>query len=208
MIQPSPTALLGSVTTLESYSPSDFPPSAVVLCRNTAPLIAFAFQLIRKNVGVRVAGRDFGTGLITLVERTNSSNIPELSQKLEVLRDKEIKSAIRRNNSSALAAIEDKYECLNLFVVDATSIANLTSKIAALFDDKTKGLLTLSTIHRAKGLEWPTVFILDRKLMPSKYAKADWELRQESNLMYVAITRAKLDLKYISSGCWATNQQH
>lgn len=202
MIQPSPTAPLGSVTTLESYSPSDFPPSAVVLCRNTAPLIAFAFQLIRKNVGVRVAGRDFGTGLITLVERTKATSIDELQAKLESLREKEIKTATRRNNTSALAAIEDKYECLNLFVADATSVPSLVAKIAALFDDKTTGLLTLSTIHRAKGLEWPTVFILDRGLMPSKYAKADWELRQESNLMYVAITRAKLDLKYISSGCW------
>lgn len=38
--------------------------------------------------------------------------------------------------------------------------------------------------------------------MPSKWAQKSWELKQENNLLYVAVTRAKLNLRYISSGRW------
>ena len=75
--------------------------------------------------------------------------------------------------------------------------------IEQLFDEKRRGLLTLSTIHKAKGLEWPTVFILDaRTLMPSKWAQLPWQKVQERNLQYVAVTRAKLNCFYITSNCW------
>lgn len=46
-----------------------------------------------RQLAVYLAGRDFGTGLITLVERTKATSIYELQAKLEPLRDKEIKSA-------------------------------------------------------------------------------------------------------------------
>lgn len=202
MIQPSPTAPAGAVRTLHEYTPQDFQSSSAILCRNTAPLISFAFALIRKGVGCRVLGRDFGANLIDLIERTKASSVSELLTSLERMRERELGQAMRRGNLSAAGAIEDKYECLQLFTANATSVGDITSKIASIFDDKTSGLLTLSTIHKSKGLEWPEVFILDRQLCPSRYAKADWELQQERNLMYVAITRAKHTLTYIQSGNW------
>jgi ATP-dependent exoDNAse (exonuclease V) beta subunit len=33
--------------------------------------------------------------------------------------------------------------------------------------------------------------------MPSKYARQAWQLEQETNLQYVAVTRAKSELHYI-----------
>jgi hypothetical protein len=47
-------------------------------------------------------------------------------------------------------------------------------------------------------LEADRVFIIHSELMPSKYAKQDWEKEQEKNLEYVAITRAKSLLGYIT----------
>jgi superfamily I DNA/RNA helicase len=56
----------------------------------------------------------------------------------------------------------------------------------------TSHLVILSSIHKAKGLEWPRVYILGRKqLMPSPYARQAWAQEQEKNLAYVAITRAQ-----------------
>jgi superfamily I DNA/RNA helicase len=74
----------------------------------------------------------------------------------------------------------------------------IIDKIDEIFPkrDKKNGI-SLSTIHKAKGLEAENVFIACRSLMPSKSAKKDWEIRQEYNLMYVAYTRAKNILGFI-----------
>lgn len=54
--------------------------------------------------------------------------------------------------------------------------------------------VTLATIHSAKGLEFPVVFIagLEDGIMPSSRAENDCgDIEEERRLMYVAITRAK-----------------
>src|SRR5438876_5470672 len=66
--------------------------------------------------------------------------------------------------------------------------------------DVEEGLLTLSTIHSAKGLEWHTVFVLwlvDGRF-PSYLNLHDGdEVEEERRLLYVAVTRAKDNL-YLS----------
>jgi DNA helicase-2/ATP-dependent DNA helicase PcrA len=67
-------------------------------------------------------------------------------------------------------------------------------------DGEDEGMVTLSTVHSAKGLEWHTVFVLwaaDGRF-PSLYTVGDEaDLEEERRLMYVAITRAK-DLLYLT----------
>ena len=63
--------------------------------------------------------------------------------------------------------------------------------------DKNEGI-SLSTVHKAKGLEANNVYIVCKSLMPSKSAKKDWELQQEHNLEYVAYTRAKKTLSFVN----------
>jgi superfamily I DNA/RNA helicase len=55
-------------------------------------------------------------------------------------------------------------------------------------------------------MEWHRVFILDAHLMPSKWATRAWMREQEDNLAYVAITRAKSRLSYITSGGWGKDE--
>jgi hypothetical protein len=54
--------------------------------------------------------------------------------------------------------------------------------------------VTLSTVHRAKGQEWPRVFILEWDKMPHPKAVRAEEKEQEEHLRYVAVTRAKREL--------------
>jgi len=67
-------------------------------------------------------------------------------------------------------------------------------------EDAEDEVLTLSTIHSAKGLEWHTVFIIHavEGFFPSSMSYSKIEtLEEERRLMYVAATRAKQNL-YIS----------
>jgi DNA helicase-2/ATP-dependent DNA helicase PcrA len=60
--------------------------------------------------------------------------------------------------------------------------------------------LVLSTIHSAKGLEWPHVFLIQclDGVLPSGFALGDEEeTDEEIRLMYVAVTRAA-EMLYLS----------
>ena len=56
---------------------------------------------------------------------------------------------------------------------------------------KSKDLLTLSTIHTAKGCEWDTVFLIgiSEGVLPS--SRNDADIEEEKRILYVGITRAK-----------------
>jgi DNA helicase-2/ATP-dependent DNA helicase PcrA len=59
-----------------------------------------------------------------------------------------------------------------------------------------KAAVTLSTIHAAKGLEWPYVFVvgLTEGYLLISYAVTPAEIREEQRLLYVGLTRAKKEL--------------
>lgn len=60
--------------------------------------------------------------------------------------------------------------------------------------------ISLATLHSAKGLEIPVVYLIDvnEELMPYKKAVLDADLQEERRMFYVGVTRAKEKL-YISS---------
>jgi DNA helicase II / ATP-dependent DNA helicase PcrA len=77
--------------------------------------------------------------------------------------------------------------------------ADLCRKIDALFNSEQPDM-TLSTVHKAKGLEADRIFLLNPDEMPLKWPNQQaWELQQEHNLKYVALTRAKGELYLVRS---------
>lgn len=201
-IDPAPNAPDGSVQTLGSYAPSLFTPDVAILCRNTAPLIEFAFGLISRNVPCNVLGRDIGQGLRTLVEKFGKGSVAELRSALDTYLEEETTRLLRKGKKDLIPPLEDKVRCINLFAAREASVSGILTRIDSLFVQAPSDRVTLATIHKSKGLEWTTVFILDWNLLPSPYAERDWEKVQERNLQYVAVTRAKLNLNFIRSGGW------
>jgi DNA helicase II / ATP-dependent DNA helicase PcrA len=63
-------------------------------------------------------------------------------------------------------------------------------------DDGPADAVVLSTFHRAKGLQWPTVFVtgLSAGLVPIASARTPEALDEERRLLYVALTRAEEEL--------------
>jgi superfamily I DNA/RNA helicase len=99
-------------------------------------------------------------------------------------------------DEAKIAAIQDKVDCINILAAGLTTIKELTDAIEAIFSDSVQGT-TLATVHKAKGLEAPRVFILNPDSMPSRWARQEWQLEQERNLQYVAVTRALETLVYL-----------
>ena len=201
MIFPAPDAPVGSVIRLSSYDATSFSPGSAILCRNNAPLVAFAFAMIRRDVPVRILGRELGQGLAKIIKgfrlEVNYSSWPESLDNWFQRESKKLKTAPQRD------ALEDKRSCLLALLKSSTNEKDLLSRIDRLFVTSTdSSCVALSTGHKAKGREWDSVFILDPALIPSRWSKTQWELTQERNLLYVMVTRAKTSVTYINSDCW------
>lgn len=103
----------------------------------------------------------------------------------------------RRKDLEHFASIAARYRNLSALLTDMALEPPSDSVGAVLAVDPDEGLLTLSTIHSAKGLEWEAVFVIwaVEGKFPSDYNVHDQdELEEERRLMYVAATRAKQQL--------------
>jgi DNA helicase-2/ATP-dependent DNA helicase PcrA len=103
----------------------------------------------------------------------------------------------RRKDLDHFATIAARYRSLENLLVDMALEPPTDSVGDVLAVDPEEGLLTLSTVHSAKGLEWHCVFVIwaAEGKFPSMYnLHDDDELEEERRLMYVATTRAKEQL--------------
>ena len=103
----------------------------------------------------------------------------------------------RMRNLEVLAANALSFDSVEDFLAEASLMSSADEASA-------KNAVTLMTLHAAKGLEFPVVFIvgLEEGLFPgSRAAEDEAELEEERRLMYVGMTRAmrKLFLTYAAS---------
>jgi superfamily I DNA/RNA helicase len=173
-----------------------------ILCRVTAPLVEQAYALIRQRVACRILGRDIGVGLVNLVKKMNAKGIDRLIEKLNNYMGREVAKLTSKGKEDKAQAVSDKVETLMVIInnlgENERTIPKLVQNIESLFTDNNKGMLTLATVHKSKGLEWDRVFILGAdEYMPSKWARKEWMKVQEYNLIYVAYTRAKRELYFV-----------
>ena len=204
-IEAAPGAPAGTVRTIdeEEFSKLTPEPEDVILCRNTRPLVSLCLRYLTKDIPACVEGRDIGRSLTILVRKWKKvKKISQLRHALEKHLARETKRLSKKGNAGGqIHSLQDKVDSLHAIMDtmhDDDHVDMLTQKINSLFQDtegRHKQVLTLSTIHKAKGREWNRVYIYGRNMyMPSRFAKQEWELEQENNLIYVAVTRAKTEL--------------
>ena len=207
-IEASSTAPEGSVTSPKDVTVEAFQKGDMIICRKNAPIVGLAFRLISKGIPARIMGRDIAGGLIVLIQKQKAKSLPNLVEKLDKWKAKEIAKWEKLDRPDMVETINDKFNCIHA-VMDrsgVSSVDKLVSAIDTMFDKASEetakannSVVTLCSIHKSKGLESDTVWFLDNEIIPLKSARKDWQLEQESNLRYVGVTRAKTALKYISS---------
>ena len=103
----------------------------------------------------------------------------------------------RVENIQELLGGIDEYIHAALEVGQAPTLGVYLSEIALMTDQDKEGeegdSITLMTVHSAKGLEFPHVFIvgMEEDLFPSMMSNIGKELEEERRLFYVALTRAE-----------------
>lgn len=117
----------------------------------------------------------------------------------KMIDDGSVEGEARLENINELVSVAYKYDkleggvSLNIFLEEVSLIADIDS-----VDDKDNSV-TLMTVHSAKGLEFPHVFVigLEEGVFPHSRSLLDpRELEEERRLLYVAMTRA-MDQLYL-----------
>ena len=149
------------------------------------------------------------TNFVTLIADLNvmkdSIPVSELMKKAleltgyeaELVRDKSPENESRLENIYEFIGVAKEFETEEA----DNSLADFLDSIALVADvdnlDSDTEAVTLMTMHNAKGLEYPVVFIvgMEEGLFPSKRSMdEDKGVEEERRLCYVAITRAKKEL--------------
>jgi len=169
-------------------------PGDYVVCRINAPLFSVALKLIERNKKPQIRGKDLGKHLAELADRlSKNETYDEFVDAVLRWRDTQIQ---RADSQSKCVEIDDCANVLILCARAAGSPAKTRKFIDNLFADKYDPVV-LSSIHKAKGLEAERVFWIKYGLKTERLL--DWEIQVETvNIPYVAVTRAKRELYYVT----------
>jgi DNA helicase-2/ATP-dependent DNA helicase PcrA len=103
----------------------------------------------------------------------------------------------REKDLEHFITIAGRYRSLASLLTDMALEPPTDSVGDVLAAEVEEGLLTLSTIHSAKGLEWQAVFVIwmvDGRFPAYQHLHDSEELEEERRLLYVAVTRARQHL--------------
>jgi len=190
-------AIAGRVEALEEWSADAIPDNSAIICRNNAPLLRCALSLLRSGRGVHLVGTDLGPQLVKALKKLGGPaahcdlNMPQ-QQVYDAIDLWENEKLAKARDSGAVA---DRAECLRVFAGFGNTLGKAISYCEALF--AAKGPIQLLSGHKAKGLEWDTVYHLDPHRIPSPWSKEGEALEQEKNVRYVIETRAKVALYFV-----------
>lgn len=195
---------------IHEYSHKDVQDGDMVLCRQTLPVVSLCVKYLSEGKRAFIIGSDIGLSLINMIndcKRVNEEfTMKNVFSRLYHDKDKLIEKVMTTNNISKEDASEDnlvisyieKVQVIEAISVGIEKPEEVINKIKNIFSDDKKVGICLSTIHKSKGLESDNVYILQKELMPSKYAILPWQIEQEENLRYVAYTRARKRLGFIT----------
>ena len=104
--------------------------------------------------------------------------------------DREPRAAGARSGVSSTPRAPEDEDTLDVFLQQIALVADADSR------SEDEGLVTLMTLHNAKGLEYPIVFIVgcEDGVFPHSRALDEGGLEEERRLFYVGVTRAKREL--------------
>lgn len=175
----------GSVDVWPTWTAHALPDECAILCRNNAPLLECAIRLLKAGRYPKLWGNDIASGLMKIMKDLGPKNMDSASAivRLSEWRDKRLKKV------KNAGPVHDRYECIALFLREQPTLGQALTHLNEVF--RSSGRVDLMTCHKSKGSEFDNVFILNEEIIS--------EEGQDPNLRYVAATRSKRNLTYITS---------
>lgn len=173
----------GIVGRLRNPTFSSFPDGCAIICRNNAPLFSLALKLLSAGRSVNVAGSEIGPRVVGIMKKFG----PETMSRSKV--EDEIENWRLKKLEQESKTCDDVANCMRVFAEQGKTLGAAIAYANDLF--KQSGSISLTTGHKAKGMEWDVVYHLDPGLIGHS--------EQELNLKYVIQTRAKREFYEIDS---------
>lgn len=196
----------GRVTVLEeSEMLSRLRPGDLVLCRNNAPLLRVALQLMARGVRVCLRGQDMREDMLNLAREGHAAfgrlDAPEMLGALAELPAARMAALRGRGEDRDPDALREHGRVCD--VIDALSVllrlhrprtpAQVQAHLDGLFSDAADGAVLLSSVHRAKGLEAERVYVFEPQRIPAPFGTPE----EEDNVLFVALTRSRKELHFV-----------
>lgn len=171
-------------------------PGDAILSRLNAPLMGIALALLRKKIPARIEGRDIGKQLCNMIRGFKAKSCPHFFEKVDAWYEKQ-KARFEKSKNAAkiLETSRDMAETLKAVAEGCKNFDEIFTRINNLFEDTNSGsrpAVILSSVHKAKGLEWNKVYMLSHTFRKGRGT-------EEDNIWYVAVTRARNSLNFVSA---------
>jgi hypothetical protein len=166
-----------------------------IISRANAPLMPICLQLLRAGVPARIEGKDIGRQLLGIVKSLRAKSVPNFLFKLNAWGQKQRNRVSKSEHAEErCGVINDQVAVLVAVAEGVSAVSEIEARLFELFQDTdgfSKPAVVLSSVHKAKGLEWNRVFLLSKTFKPGAEG-------EEQNIRYVAVTRAKQALVWVS----------
>lgn len=190
----APEGTVGSLhleSLAEEVQPGDF-----VLSRSSAPLMRVCMDILSIGKPATITGKDIGRSLNSLIKKSGAVTTPQLEDWLSTYKSVE-REKLLPEHEDKFAEICDRVEAIRVLSEGLATVSELTRRIEGLFaDDKNDKeahkKVVCSTVHKAKGLERPRVYLLDETFREGASTAED-------NIFYVAVTRSQSELHFVLS---------
>jgi superfamily I DNA/RNA helicase len=139
--------------------------------------------------------------LIGLIEDLGGKDINAFISNLEKWQAVQVAGATGNFAAAKIDLVNDKVETLRALSDSCLTVPDMIKKINSIFFDAENvrvPSVVLSTVHKAKGLEWDNVYMLSSTFKSRRKNLTAEEQQEEQNIYYVGITRCRKTLNLIN----------